>query len=251
MTAVPPATFRLDELDRDGRRLLGLRFADEAWLLCADPRRHGAVFAVARADLGPGATVLEGTVRVEQSAVAGERRLRLEAAGWAGLWQLAPVPGGAWLLRAAEAPAESLAVSAGGVVLRGRGAAQETMLVRPRGRRGWTLPKGTLEVGEAACDAARREVAEETGLRTRILAKLDPVEYRFWGSRKGRRRRIHKLVYWYLMASEGESSRPTDTREIEEARWFAVRDAWAALHLGVLRGVLRQALRAGVDRRAA
>lgn len=251
MTAAPPASFRLDELDRDGRRLLGLRFADETWLLCGDPRRHSAVVAVPRADLAPGAIVLEGTLRAEPEVAPGERRLELEAAGWAGPWRLAPVPGDVWLLRAAEAPAEPLAVSAGGVVLRGRGAAQETMLVRPRGRRGWTLPKGTLEADETVDAAARREVAEETGLRARILAELDPVEYRFWGSREGRRQVIHKVVHWYRMAPEGESPLPTDSREIEEARWFAVRDAWAALHLGVLRGVLRQALRAGADRRAA
>lgn len=54
--------------------------------------------------------------------------------------------------------------ASGGVVMRGSGAVTEIALVhRPR-YDDWTIPKGKDDPGESACQAALREVGEETGL---------------------------------------------------------------------------------------
>ena len=59
--------------------------------------------------------------------------------------------------------------SAGGVVFRrGTGDDVRFLLIRDS-YRNWGLPKGHLELDEPPADAARREVAEETGLRDLIL----------------------------------------------------------------------------------
>ncbi|MEM6991272.1 MAG: NUDIX domain-containing protein [Myxococcota bacterium] len=62
-------------------------------------------------------------------------------------------------------------VSAGLLMCRHRGGQLEFLLVHPGGpffaRRddgAWTIPKGAIDDGETALDAARREFAEETGL---------------------------------------------------------------------------------------
>ena len=73
-----------------------------------------------------------------------------------------------------------------------------------RGRLLWSLPKGHLEAGETAEDAAVREVEEETGIRGRVLAALGTIDYWFVADE----RRIHKTVHHYLLeASGGELSR--------------------------------------------
>src|SRR6516162_2766798 len=53
-------------------------------------------------------------------------------------------------------------LAAGGIVLR-RGATPLIAIVRQRKRNEWVLPKGKLDDGETAKDAAYREVLEETG----------------------------------------------------------------------------------------
>src|SRR5258708_19186171 len=63
-------------------------------------------------------------------------------------------------------------MSAGGLVIDGRG---RIALVRQRNRKGrwrWTLPKGRIDPGETAEAAALREVYEESGLRARILRPI-------------------------------------------------------------------------------
>lgn len=46
----------------------------------------------------------------------------------------------------------------------------------PPGTGNWALPGGHLEWGEAAADAARREVAEETGINCRIEGFVEHVD---------------------------------------------------------------------------
>ena len=107
--------------------------------------------------------------------------------------------------------------SAGGLVVdRSDGAPRAALIGRVdrRGRLLWSLPKGHLEAGETAEDAAVREVEEETGIRGRVLAALGTIDYWFVAED----RRIHKTVHHYLLeAAGGELS--DDDVEVDEVAW--------------------------------
>lgn len=117
--------------------------------------------------------------------------------------------------------------SAGGVVLDESEDRVAVVVPTRRGPRGQTvlaLPKGHLDPGETAAEAARREVREETGLEAEMVEKLGDVRY--WYQREGRR--IFKLVSFFLFASRGGSFEDHD-EEIVEARWMPLTEAVTAL----------------------
>jgi 8-oxo-dGTP diphosphatase len=75
----------------------------------------------------------------------------------------------------------------------------------------WTFPKGKLEHGESFEDAALREVAEETGLRCRLVRELPVSEYEVRGRPK-------EVRYW-LMEVEDETPFVAGD-EVDELRWL-------------------------------
>ena len=106
-------------------------------------------------------------------------------------------------------------LAAGGLLVRDDG--RVAVIHRPR-YDDWSLPKGKLDPGESFEEGALREVWEETGVRGRIRAELDPVEY---VDRKGR----DKLVRWFRMdvADAAEGFAPND--EVDELRWLTPAEA--------------------------
>ncbi len=62
----------------------------------------------------------------------------------------------------------------------------------------WGFPKGHVEPGESAREAARREIAEETGIETLVFEReLAEVHYRFYNP--SRERNVFKtVVYWQV-----------------------------------------------------
>ena len=107
--------------------------------------------------------------------------------------------------------------SAGGLVVDRSTDAVRGALIGKRDRRGrlvWSLPKGHLEDGETAQEAAVREVAEETGIQGHIMGALGTID--FWFVADGRR--IHKTVHHFLLdAVGGELS--ADDVEVSEVAW--------------------------------
>jgi 8-oxo-dGTP pyrophosphatase MutT (NUDIX family) len=92
--------------------------------------------------------------------------------------------------------------SAGGLVFdRAHEPARAAVIARRNraGRVEWCLPKGHLEGEETLEQAAVREVAEETGIRGRVLEPLGTIDY--WFSLPDKR--IHKVVHHYLLERVG------------------------------------------------
>ncbi|MFL6239642.1 MAG: NUDIX hydrolase [Actinomycetes bacterium] len=107
--------------------------------------------------------------------------------------------------------------SAGGLVVEGRdGDARAALIGRydRRGRLRWSLPKGHLEAGETAEQAAVREVAEETGIRGRVIAPLGSIDFSFVAED----RRVHKTVHHFLLRAEGGELSHADP-EVASVAW--------------------------------
>lgn len=107
-----------------------------------------------------------------------------------------------------------LPVPAVGVVcLRG----DEVLLIRrgtPPRQGEWSLPGGRIEPGEAATDAAIRELREETGVEARLTGLLDVVDGIFPSAGK------HYVLIDY--AAEWLSGEPVAGDDALEARFVAM-----------------------------
>src|SRR6202051_5234183 len=106
-------------------------------------------------------------------------------------------------------------LAAGGIVLR----QEETPLVavvRLRKRNEWVLPKGKLDDGETARDAAEREVLEETGHDVCVHEFLGTLVY----ESGGRSKIVH---YWRMEASGGQAYELMD--DVKAVDWLPLEAA--------------------------
>ncbi len=130
-------------------------------------------------------------------------------------------------------------VSAGGVVHRDNGAQVEVILCGRSSLGTWGLPKGAPNSGESIEDAARREVAEETGLEVMIEAKIGTISYEFTRVADGVL--YQKTVHHYLMLPIGGSTERHDL-EYDLVQWFPAEEACRTLTYENEAGVVRKAI---------
>lgn len=119
--------------------------------------------------------------------------------------------------------------SAGGVAFRSNGGEIEIALILTNNERRWQLPKGHLDPGETAEQAALREVAEEAGIECDLLEPILEIKYRFTHHGKNGPLRILKFVNFYLMRYVSGDVADHDD-EVAEARWLPIDEALKTLY---------------------
>jgi 8-oxo-dGTP pyrophosphatase MutT (NUDIX family) len=105
-----------------------------------------------------------------------------------------------------------------------------------RGRLLWSLPKGHIENGETVEQAAVREVAEETGIDSAVVAALGSIDYWFVTED----RRVHKTVHHFLLRALGGELSDADL-EVTEVAWVPLADLPERLAYADERRLVRRA----------
>ena len=105
-----------------------------------------------------------------------------------------------------------------------------------RGRLLWSLPKGHIEAGETAEEAAVREVEEETGIIGRVVAPLGTID--FWFVAEDRR--VHKTVHHFLLHALGGELSDEDV-EVSEVAWVPLDELEKRLAYADERRLIRRA----------
>jgi 8-oxo-dGTP pyrophosphatase MutT (NUDIX family) len=126
--------------------------------------------------------------------------------------------------------------SAGGLVVNAR---HEAVLIGRRSRRGglmWSLPKGHIEHGETAEQAAVREIHEETGSWGRVVTGLGSIDFWFVAGSS----RVHKTVQHFLLEFVG-GELFCDDHEVAAVAWIPLLDLEAKLAYPDERGLAARA----------
>jgi 8-oxo-dGTP pyrophosphatase MutT (NUDIX family) len=110
--------------------------------------------------------------------------------------------------------------SAGGVTVRNFRGRPFVAAVRVKNGTVLALPKGQIDKGERAVEAAAREVREEAGVTGELVEKLGDVRY--WYQRSGER--VLKVVSFFLFRYRSGSVRDHDY-EVDSAEWVPLEDA--------------------------
>ena len=111
--------------------------------------------------------------------------------------------------------------SAGGLVVRRFRGRPFIAGVRVKNGKVLALPKGHIDPGETAAEAAEREVREETGVQGELVEKLGDVKY--WYARDGDR--VFKVVSFFLFRYRSGSVRDYQVEEVDSAEWVPLEDA--------------------------
>lgn len=105
--------------------------------------------------------------------------------------------------------------TAGGVVVNTRG---QILVVNQHGN-SWSLPKGHIDEGESALEAAQREIFEESGINRVVLVKeLGSYQRYRIGLDGGDDRSELKMIHMFLFTTNQEELKPMDP-DNPEARW--------------------------------
>jgi len=99
----------------------------------------------------------------------------------------------------------------------------------------WIFPKGHVERGETAAEAALRETEEEAGVTGELLGPAGALEFD-WGRR-------HYRVEYFLIRAASETSRTDGRSKV----WLPFADALARLTYADTQRLLREARPRMVD----
>lgn len=106
--------------------------------------------------------------------------------------------------------------SAGGIVLRDG----FVLVVNQRGT-SWSLPKGHIEQGESPLQAAKREIAEESGITDlQFIKELGSYQRYLIGKNGDDDKSELKTIHLFLFRTTTKMLKPRDPKN-PEARWVA------------------------------
>jgi len=131
-------------------------------------------------------------------------------------------------------------VSAGGVAFHWRDSEPEMAIVSVKPKMRWQLPKGIVDPGETPEVTAVRDVREEAGIETDLLALIETIEYWYRAVRYGKPVRYHKFVHFYLLQYRSGDVSDHD-HEVQEARWVGFDKAIEMLAFESERRVVEEA----------
>lgn len=128
-------------------------------------------------------------------------------------------------------------LSAGGVVYKKEDGQILWLVCKHSGYHKWVLPKGLVEEGEGLEETAVREVEEECGIKTKIIAKIpEPEKYIYTMNNV----KIFKMVNYFLMEYVSGDIVNHDF-EMEEVGWFKFEEAAEKLNWHGAKKVLEKA----------
>lgn len=117
--------------------------------------------------------------------------------------------------------------TAGGIVFRTSQDQKDIEILLIQDSKGrWTIPKGHIEAGENAKQAAIREIGEESGLfHIEVLMWLGKIHFQY--------RRVDKLVLMttqiYLVRATDKTEIPTKEQWMRGIKWFKFNEAIKAI----------------------
>lgn len=128
--------------------------------------------------------------------------------------------------------------SAGGVIYRKIDDRIEIVLIAVKNKTVWTLPKGLIDKGEKAEDAAIREILEETGLYGEIISFLDEKSYWFY-VKKDNVKCKKTVLYFLVKYLKGDLNK--HGWEVDDAKWFDIDEAIEKVSYNSDKVVIQQA----------
>lgn len=127
--------------------------------------------------------------------------------------------------------------SAGGAVYKKEDGQTLWLVCKHSGYHKWVLPKGLIDKGEKAEETAVREVEEECGVKTKIIAIIpEPEKYIYTMNNV----KIFKMVNYFLMEYVSGDISNHDF-EMEEVGWFKFEEAKEKLNFHGAKKVLEKA----------
>lgn len=130
--------------------------------------------------------------------------------------------------------------SAGGVIIAYKNKTPYVLLLKDKSSK-WTFPKGLIEKSEDTEKTAKREIAEEVGIKKlTFIAALSPIEYFY----KWEGKLVKKKVYYYIYRNEMEERlKPQRSEGIMEVKWFILEKAMDIIgYKKTNKGVLKEVM---------